>query len=131
MRGCGFAVGDNTGVWSKHDRSAMHLAQLAPLAGSEFRRVAAVDRDRRAGDEIRGRRGEEHRDAGEVVGHAPAPGRGARQDPLVQPVDLARASRVSSVSIQPGSTALTWMLSLAQAVASDLVICTMPPLLDA
>jgi hypothetical protein len=22
------AVGDNTGVWSKHDRSAMHLAQL-------------------------------------------------------------------------------------------------------
>lgn len=22
------AVGDNTGVWSKHDRSAMHMAQL-------------------------------------------------------------------------------------------------------
>ena len=22
------AVGDNTGVWSKHDRSTMHLAQL-------------------------------------------------------------------------------------------------------
>src|SRR5882762_8823876 len=40
-----------------------------------------------------------------------------------------RAPRVSSVSIQPGSTAFTWMLSLAQAVASDLVSCTSPPLL--
>src|SRR6516162_5720598 len=40
-----------------------------------------------------------------------------------------RAPRVRSVSIHPGRTALTWMLSLAQAVASDLVSWTMPPLL--
>src|SRR5206468_11703513 len=40
-----------------------------------------------------------------------------------------RAPRVRSVSIHPGSTALTWILSLAQAVASDLVSWTMPPLL--
>ncbi len=48
-----------------------------------------------------------------------------------RPSICARAPRVSSVSIQPGSTALTWMLSLAQAVASALVSCTMPPLLAA
>jgi hypothetical protein len=35
------------------------------------------------------------------------------------------------VSIQPGSTALTWMFSRAQAVAIALVIWTMPPLLAA
>ena len=33
--------------------------------------------------------------------------------------------------IQPGSTALTWMLSFAQAFAQTLVNCTMPPLLAA
>ena len=54
------------------------------------------------------------------VGHAPAAGRGAAQDALVAaPRPAARAAIVSSVSIQPGSTALTWMLSLAQAVASE------------
>jgi hypothetical protein len=36
---------------------------------------------------------------------------------------------VSAVSIQPGSTAFTWMLSFAQAQASARVSCTMPPLL--
>ena len=35
------------------------------------------------------------------------------------------------VSIQPGATALTRMPSAAQATASDLVICTTPPLLAA
>src|SRR5207244_13252626 len=40
-----------------------------------------------------------------------------------------RAFWVSSVSIQPGSTALTWMLSRAHAAASDLVSWTIPPLL--
>ena len=40
-----------------------------------------------------------------------------------------RARRVSAVSIQPGSTAFTWMLSFAQAVASARVSWTMPPLL--
>ena len=58
------------------------------------------------------RRGEEHRDAGHVVRLAPAPGRRAREHALVQARRPARARlRVSSVSIQPGSTALTWMLS--------------------
>src|SRR5882762_9086402 len=41
-----------------------------------------------------------------------------------------RAPRVRSVSIQPGRTALTWMLSRAHAVASDLVRWTTPPLLE-
>ena len=48
------------------------------------------------------------------------------------PAHLAGVRRlVRSVSIQPGSTALTWMLSFAQAVAIARVICTMPPLLEA
>src|SRR5256885_899358 len=47
----------------------------------------------------------------------------------LRPGTCRRASRVSSVSIQPGRIALTWMLSLAQAVASDFVSCTMAPLL--
>ena len=65
------------------------------------------------------------------AGVAPAAGRGARRHALVQPRHLRRARRVSSVSIQPGSTALTWMLSVAHAVAIARVSCTMPPLLDA
>src|SRR5207244_12436163 len=36
--------------------------------------------------------------------------------------------RVSAVSIQPGRTALTWMLSRAHAEAHARVNCTMPPL---
>src|SRR3954469_4474451 len=47
------------------------------------------------------------------------------------PSTCCRARRVRSVSIHPGSTALTWILSFAQAVAIARVICTMPPLLDA
>jgi hypothetical protein len=35
------------------------------------------------------------------------------------------------VSIQPGNTALTWMLSFAQAVALARGIGMMPPLLEA
>src|SRR5687767_14665141 len=42
-----------------------------------------------------------------------------------------RAPAVRSVSIQPGRIALTWMLSSAQAIAHDFVICTTPPLLAA
>src|SRR2546426_12780412 len=45
-----------------------------------------------------------------------------------RPVISCRARRVSAVSIQPGSTALTWMLSCAQAEAHALVNCTIPPL---
>src|SRR5271156_1977283 len=44
------------------------------------------------------------------------------------PVTCCRARFVRSVSIHPGSTALTWILSLAHAVASARVIWTMPPL---
>src|SRR3989475_4940412 len=44
------------------------------------------------------------------------------------PVISCRARRVSAVSIQPGSTALTWMLSCAHAEAHALVNCTIPPL---
>src|SRR4051794_12911652 len=40
-----------------------------------------------------------------------------------------RARLVRSVSIQPGSTALAWMLSAAHAHAQERVNCTMPPLL--
>ena len=46
-----------------------------------------------------------------------------------RPGTRARALLVSSVSIQPGRIALTWMLSVAQARASALVSWTMPPLL--
>src|SRR2546422_5291277 len=45
-----------------------------------------------------------------------------------RPVISCRARRVSAVSIQPGSTALTWMLSCAHAEAHALVNCTIPPL---
>src|SRR5262249_4069557 len=47
------------------------------------------------------------------------------------PATSRRASRVRSVSIQPGSTALTWMFSFAHAVTQARVNCTMPPLLAA
>src|SRR5690606_18106526 len=50
--------------------------------------IAAVDRQGRAGDEVGGGRGEEDGDAGEVVGPAPAPGRRARQNLVVQALDL-------------------------------------------
>ena len=48
-----------------------------------------------------------------------------------RPSICSRALRVRSVSIQPGSIALTWMLSAAQATAQERVNCTMPPLLAA
>ncbi len=44
-----------------------------------------------------------------------------------RPAMSARALRVRSVSIQPGSSAFTVMPSSAQATASDLVNCTTPP----
>src|ERR1700728_1439863 len=47
------------------------------------------------------------------------------------PCTCCRARLVRSVSIQPGNTAFTWMLSFAQAVAIARLICTMPPLLEA
>jgi hypothetical protein len=43
----------------------------------------------------------------------------------------SRARRVSSVSIQPGRIALTWMASFAQAHASAMVSWPTPPLLAA
>src|SRR6202035_2833582 len=48
-----------------------------------------------------------------------------------RPSICSRARLVRSVSIQPGSTALAWMLSAAQAHAQERVNCTMPPLLAA
>ena len=48
-----------------------------------------------------------------------------------RPSICSRARLVRSVSIQPGSTALAWMLSAAQAQAQERVNCTMPPLLAA
>src|SRR6516165_174694 len=44
------------------------------------------------------------------------------------PGTCARAPSVSSVSNQPGNSALTWMLSAAQARARLLLSWTMPPL---
>src|SRR5262245_15682324 len=48
-------------------------------------RVASVDGYRRAGDEVGGRRGEEHGDTRKVVGHAPALGRRAHEYEAVEP----------------------------------------------
>src|SRR5512146_3474615 len=53
-------------------------------ARSGLDRVAAVDRNRRAGDKVGRRRGEKDRDAAEVVDRAPAPGRGALEHAVVQ-----------------------------------------------
>src|SRR5205814_3531251 len=47
-------------------------------------RVAAIDGYRGAGEEIRGGARQEHRDAGEICGVAPAPGRDAPEHALVQ-----------------------------------------------
>lgn len=47
------------------------------------------------------------------------------------PSICCRAPLVRSVSIQPGRTALAWMLSAAQAHAQARVNCTIPPLLAA
>jgi len=49
---------------------------------------------------------------------APSGRRRARQNPVMEAVDLLAARLVRSVSIQPGSTALTWILLAAQAQAT-------------
>src|SRR4051812_47396898 len=60
---------------------------------SALRGVSAVDGGGGAGGEVRRRRGEEDSDAGEVGGLAPAAGRRAREDALVQALELnARAA---------------------------------------
>src|SRR5437868_13980841 len=56
------------------------------------REVAAVDRDRDAIDKARGRRGEEHRRAGELVGLRPALGRQPRHDLRVESFFLTTAA---------------------------------------
>jgi hypothetical protein len=61
-------------------------------------RIAAIDGDRRAGHEIRRRARQEDRDPGMIGRRAPAPGRGAREDALVQPLDLGAAARISGVT---------------------------------
>jgi hypothetical protein len=48
-----------------------------------------------------------------------------------KPGMCARAPSVSSVSNQPGKSALTWILSVAQARARLLLSWTMPPVLVA
>src|SRR4030088_2419403 len=63
---------------------------------------------------------------------APHRAAGVRASTLsCRPSISARARLVRSVSIQPGNTALAWMLSAAQATAQERVNCTMPPLLAA
>ena len=94
-------------------------------------RKPAVDRDRGAGDKIRRRTAEKHRNAGKVLRIAPAAGRRAAEHALMQASTSRRAFLVRSVSIQPGSTAFTWILSFAHAVAQARPNCTMPPLLAA
>ena len=112
-------------AYSYHD---VHVYRSSALD-----RIAAIHRNGGAGDEVGGGAGEEHRDAGHVVGHAPAPGGRALQHALVQarrPLGAPWSSARCRSS--PGSTALTWMLSRAHADApSTLVSCTMPPLLAA
>src|SRR5207237_4293598 len=64
-----------------------------------------------------------------IVPQRPA---GVRDSTLsCRPFTCLRAFCVSSVSIQPGNTALTWMLSVAHATAVAFVSWTMPPLLAA
>ena len=102
-----------------------------PLRPRCLHRKPAIDRDRGTGDEIRRGAGEKHRDAGEILPLAPAAGRRAAEHALVQPRHLAPRALLSSVLIQPGRIAFTWMLSFAQAVAQERPNCTMPPLLAA
>ncbi len=65
-------------------------------AGSTHYRVAAVNGDRGAGNEVRGSAGEEHGDALKVVDVAPATGRRARHDALVKAIHLAARDEASS-----------------------------------
>src|SRR6185295_19952301 len=57
---------------------------IARVARSPLHRKPAIHRDRGAGDEIRGGAREKHRDAAENLPLAPAPGRRAAEDALVQ-----------------------------------------------
>jgi hypothetical protein len=91
----------------------------------------AVDGDRRAGHEIRGRARQKNRDPGEIRRITPAARGRTGGHALVQAGHLASGVPRRSVSIQPGSTALTWMFSFAQAVAQARVSCMIPPLLAA
>ena len=68
--------------------------------GLRHDRISAVDGNRRARDEIGRGRGEEHRDAGEIVDRAPARRRRARQHPVVQAVDLL-ARALGEVGVDP------------------------------
>jgi alkanesulfonate monooxygenase SsuD/methylene tetrahydromethanopterin reductase-like flavin-dependent oxidoreductase (luciferase family) len=61
---------------------------------------AAIDRDRRSGDEIRSGGGEKDGDAGEVFGYAPTAGWGAGQHPFVQTRDLS-ASVAGQFGVDP------------------------------
>src|SRR6185312_7879645 len=63
-------------------------------------RIAAVDRDRRAGDEVRRGARQEHGDAGEVLRLAPAARRRARQHALMQAGHL-RARIAREVGVDP------------------------------
>src|SRR5262249_12417005 len=56
---------------------------------SALHRGTAVDRNRRAGHEVRGGAREKHRDAGKILRIAPAASRRAREHALVQSLNLA------------------------------------------
>src|SRR5690348_5938186 len=66
----------------------MTLAFIGSPGLLHHRRVAAVDRDRGAGDEVGRRAREEDRDPLELVRRSPAAGRRARDDALAQTGDL-------------------------------------------
>ncbi len=101
--------------------SEFTLARRArvPVAALAHDREAAIDRNGGAGDEIRCGGTQEHGDAREIVDGAPARRRRTRQNLACRPSISCRARLVRSVSIQPGSTALAWMLSPAQAQAQE------------
>ena len=95
-------------------------------------RKAAVDGNGGAGDEVRRARRLRNTAMPAKSPIAPHRAAGVRASTLsCRPSICSRARLVRSVSIQPGSTALTWMLSAAQATAQERVNCTMPPLLAA
>ena len=67
---------------------------------SAARRKSAVDREHRAGDEIRCRTRKKHSGAGHVVRFAPAAGRRARQDTFMQPGNLL-ACAFGQIGVDP------------------------------
>lgn len=91
----------------------------APARAASGQHLAAVDRDRLAGDPACGGRDEEERDLGHLLGRAQAPERDARQHARIEriareppPLQLPPGN-----SIEPGAMQFTRMPCFASATA--------------